>query len=95
MFAAAVTATDYVPELLTGASARALANGLHITCQEADAEALPFDDDAFVEDAVPGDVVVLAIQGRRQREPGLRVLLGETDRPVLYHLEARGRLELG
>lgn len=44
---AEVTATDYVGALLAGASARAQANGLAITCREADAEALPFDDATF------------------------------------------------
>jgi SAM-dependent methyltransferase len=42
-----VTATDYVPELLEHAAARAAAEGLRISTQTADAEALPFDDGAF------------------------------------------------
>lgn len=42
-----VTATDYVPALLTHARARAQANGLNMTFQEADAEMLPFDDASF------------------------------------------------
>ena len=44
---AEVTATDYVGALLAGAAARAEAEGLRVTCREADAEALPFDDDTF------------------------------------------------
>ena len=39
-----VTSTDYVPALLEGGHARAVAEGLHVTMQEADAEALPFAD---------------------------------------------------
>ena len=42
-----VTASDYVGELLAGTQARAVAEGLHIECQEADAEALPFGDSSF------------------------------------------------
>jgi ubiquinone/menaquinone biosynthesis C-methylase UbiE len=42
-----VTATDYVPELLARARDRAAAEGLDIAFQEADAEALPFDDRSF------------------------------------------------
>ena len=38
----AVTATDYVGTLLQGTQARAVAEGLAIECQKADAEALPF-----------------------------------------------------
>lgn len=42
-----VTSTDYVPELLEKAAARARANGLKIRFQTADAENLPFADSAF------------------------------------------------
>lgn len=42
-----VTSTDYVPELLEQGDARAKANGLDITFQTADAEALPFEDESF------------------------------------------------
>lgn len=42
-----VTATDYVPELLERARGRAVADGLELEFQEADAEALPFDDASF------------------------------------------------
>ena len=42
-----VTATDYVEALLEGANRRAQAEGLRITTQFADAEALPFADAAF------------------------------------------------
>lgn len=42
-----VTATDYVPALLERARARAVAEQLDITIQEADAEALPFEDSSF------------------------------------------------
>lgn len=44
---AEVTATDYVPALLERARLRAEAEGQHIIVQEADAEALPFDDASF------------------------------------------------
>ena len=42
-----VTATDYVPELLEHAAARAEAEGLRIATQPADAEALPLGDGEF------------------------------------------------
>ena len=42
-----VTSSDYVPSLLARGKARAAANGLSITFQEADAEALPFADASF------------------------------------------------
>jgi SAM-dependent methyltransferase len=43
----AVTSTDYVPSLLERGRARALAEGLTIAFEEADAEALPFPDNSF------------------------------------------------
>src|SRR5262249_36708081 len=42
-----VTSTDYVPALLERGRARAAAEGLKIEFREADAEALPFEDDTF------------------------------------------------
>jgi ubiquinone/menaquinone biosynthesis C-methylase UbiE len=42
-----VTSTDYVPELLEKARARAVAEGLAMAFVEADAEALPFPDQSF------------------------------------------------
>lgn len=42
-----VTATDYVPALLERAAERARAERLDIRFEEADAEALPFDDGSF------------------------------------------------
>lgn len=42
-----VTSTDYVPSLLESGRARALADGMTITFQEADAENLPFADGSF------------------------------------------------
>ena len=42
-----VTSTDYVPALLKRGKARADANGLKISFQEADAEALPFAAESF------------------------------------------------
>ncbi len=42
-----VTSTDYVPALLEKAKARAKAEGLDVTFQTADAEALPFADKSF------------------------------------------------
>jgi ubiquinone/menaquinone biosynthesis C-methylase UbiE len=44
---ARVTSTDYVPELLEQGRRRAAADGFEIDFQVADAEALPFADDAF------------------------------------------------
>lgn len=44
---AEVTSTDYVPSLLEQGRARAEAEGLPVTFQQADAEDLPFDDGAF------------------------------------------------
>ena len=42
-----VTCTDYVPQLLAKAQARAQASGLTISFQEADVEQLPFPDQSF------------------------------------------------
>jgi ubiquinone/menaquinone biosynthesis C-methylase UbiE len=42
-----VTSTDYVPALLDRGRVRAAADHLPVTFQEADAEALPFDDGSF------------------------------------------------
>ncbi len=42
-----VTSTDYVPELLERGRERAMANGLAVDFQQADAEALPFRDGSF------------------------------------------------
>ena len=44
---AEVVSTDYVPELLARGRSRAAAEGLAVTFQEADAEALPFADESF------------------------------------------------
>ena len=44
---AEVTSTDYVPALLERAKERAAADRLNVTFQQADAEALPFADNAF------------------------------------------------
>jgi len=44
---ARVTSTDYVPHLLEKGAARARVEGLDVTFQVADAEALPFEDRAF------------------------------------------------
>ena len=44
---AEVTSTDYVPELLERGRDRAMANGLAVDFQQADAEALPFKDASF------------------------------------------------
>jgi SAM-dependent methyltransferase len=42
-----VTSTDYVPSLLEQGKRRASAEGLTVSFEEADAEALPFKNDAF------------------------------------------------
>jgi ubiquinone/menaquinone biosynthesis C-methylase UbiE len=44
---AKVTATDYVPDLLTRAQARAAAEGLELTTGVADAQALPYPDTSY------------------------------------------------
>jgi SAM-dependent methyltransferase len=44
---ARVTSTDYAPTLLDKGRARAAAEGLEVTFQTADAEALPFENDSF------------------------------------------------
>ena len=44
---AAVTSTDYVPELLDKGRARAAAEGLQVNFRTADAEDLPFEDGSF------------------------------------------------
>ncbi|MDZ7886349.1 MAG: class I SAM-dependent methyltransferase [Mycobacterium sp.] len=44
---ASVTAADLTPELFAAGRARAAAQGVELDWQEADAEALPFEDDAF------------------------------------------------
>ena len=44
---ATVTSTDYVPALLESGRRRAEAEGLKVTFQEADAEALPYPDASF------------------------------------------------
>ena len=44
---ASVISTDYVPKLLDRGAARARAEGLDVTFQLADAEALPFEDSRF------------------------------------------------
>jgi len=44
---AQVTSTDYVPALLERGAARAAAEGLDVTFQVADAEALPFENASF------------------------------------------------
>jgi ubiquinone/menaquinone biosynthesis C-methylase UbiE len=44
---AEVTSTDYVPELLERGRERAMANGLAVEFQQADAETLPFKDASF------------------------------------------------
>ncbi|PYB69999.1 class I SAM-dependent methyltransferase [Rhizobium wuzhouense] len=44
---AVVTSTDYVPALLERGRARAAADGLTVTFQTADAEALPFGNETF------------------------------------------------
>jgi len=44
---ARLTSTDYVPELLEKGAVRARAEGLEVTFEVADAEALPYTDDSF------------------------------------------------
>jgi len=60
---ARVTSTDYVPQLLDKAAARAKAEGLDVEFQVADAEALPFEDGSF-------DVVLSTFGAMFTPEPG-------------------------
>lgn len=69
---AEVMSTDYVPELLARGRERAAAERLPITFQEADVEALPFDDGSF--DAVLSTFgVMFAPNPRRSAAEMLRV----------------------
>ena len=60
----AVTAADYVPALLQGASARAAADRLNLSYREADVEALPFGNGAF--DAVASTFGVMFTPNQEQ-----------------------------
>ena len=60
----AVTSTDYVPSLLERGRARAAADGLEIAFQVADAENLPFENEAF--DAVLSTVGVMFAPNQEQ-----------------------------
>ena len=67
-----VTSTDYVPALLQRGRERALAEHLELQFQEADAEALPFDDASF--DAVISTFgVMFTPNPRRAADELLRV----------------------
>jgi len=67
-----VVSTDYVPELLARGRERATAERLPITFQEADVEALPFDDGSF--DVVLSTFgVMFAPNPRRSADEMLRV----------------------
>jgi ubiquinone/menaquinone biosynthesis C-methylase UbiE len=76
-----VTGLDYVPALLDLAARRAEADGLALTLQEGDCEALPFADDTFdVALSVFGcmfapDPVRTAGELRRVTKPGGRIAL--------------------
>jgi len=68
-----VTSTDYVPALLERGRVRAAAEGLDITFQEADVEALPFADESF--DAVVSTFgVMFAPNHEKSAEEMLRVV---------------------
>jgi SAM-dependent methyltransferase len=69
---ARVTSTDYVPALLERGRARAEAEGLAVTFEVADAEALPYPDDSF--DVVLSTFgVMFAPNQRRAAQEMLRV----------------------
>lgn len=69
---AEVISTDYVPSLLERGLVRAEAEGLAVDFREADAEALPFDDDSF--DAVVSTFgVMFTADHRRAAAQMLRV----------------------
>ena len=78
-----VTSTDYVPALLDKARARAEADGLAVTFQPADAEALPFDSAMF--DAVVSTFCVMftpdqnlaASEMLRVCKPGGKIGIGQ------------------
>jgi ubiquinone/menaquinone biosynthesis C-methylase UbiE len=59
-----VTSTDYVPSLLAAGRARATADGLTVAFREADAEALPFDNNSF--DAVASSFGVMFTPNQEQ-----------------------------
>ena len=63
-----VVATDYVPALLERAKERALAERLPIAFQEADAEALPFEDEIFDDVVSTFGVMFVADHERAARE---------------------------
>jgi len=68
----AVTASDYVGELLEGAARRAAAEGLPLTTEVADAENLPYEDASF--DAVLSTFGVMFVPNpQRAAEEMLRV----------------------
>src|SRR5262245_4512878 len=69
---AAVTATDFVPQLLEAAARRAQAEGLDLETQEADAQSLPFPDGAFDVVLSTFGVMYAADQSRAGAKP-LRV----------------------
>lgn len=69
---ASVTAADLTPELFAAGRARAAQQGVEVDWQEADAEALPFEDDAF--DIVMSCVgVMFAPRHQRSADELLRV----------------------
>jgi ubiquinone/menaquinone biosynthesis C-methylase UbiE len=72
---AEVTSTDYVPALLEKSAARAKAEGLNVTYQVADAEALPFADETF-EVALSTFGVMFAPQHLTSANELLRVVRG-------------------
>lgn len=63
-----VTSTDYVPDLLRFGRLRADAEGLAVDFREADAEALPFADDAFDAAVSTFGVMFTADQERAAQE---------------------------
>jgi len=81
---AAVTATDFVPQLLKAAARRAQAEGLDLQTREADAQALPFADGAFDVVLSTFGVMFAPDQARAAAEllrvcrPGGRIGLTET-----------------
>jgi ubiquinone/menaquinone biosynthesis C-methylase UbiE len=70
---ARVTSTDYVPHLLQKGAERAVAEGLHVNFQPADAEALPFGNGSF-DVALSTFGVMFAPQAERCAAELLRVV---------------------
>lgn len=88
---AEVTATDYVPDLLARAQARAEAEGLDLTTEVADAQALPYPDAVF--DVVTSTFgAMFAPDQQRAAEEMVRVLRPGTGRLAMANWTPDGMI---